>query len=156
MTYHYDDEETESEEEVKKSKEVIISNLFMYECKCGDRFVIHNYRMNILRLHRKKCHKDVTKHELDPRVKLRYPSSHPYRRQDEYNSLAHLYKMKKTRDLVQTFHVYRATLRQLVEWLEDDNNNPEEIAEYLKSNTTLNHKIIDQYLNDLYHHSPSI
>jgi len=133
----FDDEETEDEEtEDEKEKEVVkidrdLSNFFLYECGCGQRFIINGMETNLLSTHRKICNIKV------------------YRRDDEYPFIVKFYKINKTKELVKGFNVFWGSLNKIVDWLQNDGFTEEQILEVLKY-TKYNKDTIRANLRDFY------
>lgn len=133
----FDDEETEDEREEEEvvSIDRRVPNIFLYECGCGQRFIINDKKTNLLSTHRKKCNKVV---------------KYPYHRDDDYSDIVHMYRTKITKELVEGFRVLRGTLNRIVDWLENDGITKEEILQYLIQNTNIDEKIILANLQDFY------
>ena len=132
-----DDEETEDEREeseiVSVSKNV--PNIYMYECGCGQRYIINSKKTNSLSNHKKKCNIDV---------------KYPYSRDDDFNKIVNTYKMKRTKELVERFRVFKGTMNMIVDWLNDDGSNETQILNFFKEKTKIQENVVRQNLRDFY------
>jgi hypothetical protein len=99
----------------------IVTDLFIYVCGCNQIFVVQKKDLSLLHKHRKKCKKEVS-FEINERLNIP--------RGDDYNEVVLLLKNSKSKEVIEGFKVYFATVEKLVTILYNNNYNDEMIIEY--------------------------